>query len=216
MDFTLPHEVDETRRAIRAFVADRILPLEQDRANFDDHENIRMDLLKEIQAEARATGLWSLSMPTERGGRGFNTVGMAACYEEMNRSIFGPVCFNAAAPDDGNMFVLNKVATDAQKEQWLQPIIDGKLRSSIVMTEPAPGAGSDPGGMMKTHAVKKGDKWIVNGHKWFITGAGVAEHFILLARTNGSSTDINGSSPGQALPSISFCWRVHLMMIAAT
>ena len=67
MDFTLPHEVDETRRAIRAFVADRILPLEQDRANFDDHENIRMDLLKEIQAEARAAGLWSLSMPTERG-----------------------------------------------------------------------------------------------------------------------------------------------------
>ena len=184
MDFTLPPEVEEARLAIRHFVADRILPLESDPASYDDHENINLDRLKKIQAEARAAGLWSLAMPVERGGRGFNTVGMAACYEEMNRSIFGPVCVNAAAPDDGNMFVLNKVATDAQKERWLQPIIDGKLRSAIVMTEPAPGAGSDPGGMMRTSAVKKGDTWVVNGHKWFITGAGVAEHFILLARTS--------------------------------
>ena len=82
------------------------------------------------------------------------------------------------------MFVLNKVATDAQKEKWLQPIIDGAVRSSIVMTEPAPGAGSDPAGMMKTRAEKKGDTWVVHGHKWFITGAGVADHFILLARTS--------------------------------
>ena len=184
MDFTLSPEVEETRLAIRKFVADRILPLEDDPASYDDHENIRLDLAKQIQADARAAGLWCLSMPTERGGRGFDTVGMAACYEEMNRSIFGPVCFNAAAPDDGNMYVLNKVATDAQKEQWLQPIIDGKVKSSIVMTEPAPGGGSDPGGMMLTRATKKGDKWVIQGRKWFITGAGVADHFILLARTS--------------------------------
>ncbi|MEQ8229441.1 MAG: acyl-CoA dehydrogenase family protein [Rhodospirillales bacterium] len=184
MDFNLTPEVDETRQAIRAFVADHILPLEADPANYDDHENIRLDLLDGLRAKARDAGLWALSMPTERGGRGFDTVGMAACYEEMNRSIFGPVVFNAAAPDDGNMYVLNKVATDAQKEKWLQPIIDGDVRSSIVMTEPAPGAGSDPAGMMRTTAEKKGDKWIVNGRKWFITGAGVATHFILLARTS--------------------------------
>lgn len=184
MDFNLTPEVDETRQAIRAFVADHILPLEADPTNYDDHENIRLDLLNELRTKAKSDGLWALSMPTERGGRGFDTVGMAACYEEMNRSIFGPVVFNAAAPDDGNMYVLNKVATDAQKEKWLQPIIDGEVRSSIVMTEPAPGAGSDPAGMMRTTAEKKGDKWIVNGHKWFITGAGVATHFILLARTS--------------------------------
>ena len=184
MDFTLPPEVEETRLAIRKFVADRIIPLESDPASYDDHENIRLELVKEIQAEARSAGFWSLSMPVARGGRGFSTVGMAACYEEMNRSIFGPVCFNAAAPDDGNMYVLNKVATDAQKEKWLQPIIDGKVKSSIVMTEPAPGGGSDPGGMMLTRATKKGDKWVIQGRKWFITGAGVADHFILLARTS--------------------------------
>ncbi|MEP1031126.1 MAG: acyl-CoA dehydrogenase family protein, partial [Alphaproteobacteria bacterium] len=184
MDFNLTPEVDETRQAIRRFVADHILPLEADPSSYDDHENIRLDLLDELRAKAKSEGLWALSMPTARGGRGFNTVGMAACYEEMNRSIFGPVVFNAAAPDDGNMFVLNKVATDAQKEKWLQPIIDGTVRSSIIMTEPAPGAGSDPSGMMRTRAEKKGDTWVVHGRKWFITGAGVADHFILLARTS--------------------------------
>ncbi len=184
MDFTLTPEVDDTRRRIRDFVATHLIPLEDDPASFDDHENIAEDLLAGMRAKARAEGLWALSMPVERGGRGFDTVGMAVCYEEMNRSIFGPVTFNAAAPDDGNMYVLNRVATPEQKEKWLQPIIDGRVRSSIVMTEPAPGAGSDPAGMMRTRAVKKGDNWIVHGHKWFITGAGVASHFILLARTS--------------------------------
>jgi acyl-CoA dehydrogenase len=109
--------------------------------------------------------------------------GLVACYEEMNRSIFGPVVFNAAAPDDGNMIVLDKVGTDAQKDRWLQPIIDGRVRSSIVMTEPAPGAGSDPLAMLTT-ATRSGDGWVVHGRKWFITGAEVAEHFLLLARTS--------------------------------
>ena len=101
----------------------------------------------------------------------------------MNYSLFGPVVFNCAAPDDGNMRSLHKVATAAQKKRWLQPIIDGKVRSSIVMTEPAPGAGSDPT-MMLTTATKQGDKWVIKGRKWFITGAGVAQHFILIAKTS--------------------------------
>jgi acyl-CoA dehydrogenase len=81
------------------------------------------------------------------------------------------------------MMVLNKVATEAQKARWLQPIIDGAVRSSFVMTEPAPGAGSDPA-MMRTTAVRQGDHWVINGHKHFITGAGVASHFILIAKTS--------------------------------
>jgi acyl-CoA dehydrogenase len=101
----------------------------------------------------------------------------------MNRSIFGPACFNAAAPDDGNMILLNRVGTPEQKERWLQPIIDGKVRSAFVMTEPHPGGGSDPG-MMRTRAEKRGDRYVVSGHKWFITGAGAAQHFILIARTS--------------------------------
>ena len=184
MDFTLSPEIDDFRKRIRVFVEDKLLPLETDPASFDDHENINEDLLEAKRTEARGEGLWALSMPKDRGGQGLDTVGMAACYEEMNRSIFGPVVFNAAAPDDGNMVVLNKVGTEAQKDKWLQPIIDGKVRSSIVMTEPHPGAGSDPAGMMLTTATRAGDTWTVNGDKWFITGAEAASHFILLARTS--------------------------------
>src|SRR3546814_13914946 len=78
-------------------------------------------------------------MPKSRGGQGLDVAGMAACYEEMGRSIFGPVAFNCAAPDDGNMMLLEKVATEAQKERWLQPIVDGQVRPAFAMTEPAPG-----------------------------------------------------------------------------
>ena len=184
MDFTLSPEAEDFRQRIRAFVADHILPLEADPASYDEGENINEDLLQTLRAKARDNGLWALSMPTDRGGQGLDTVGMAACYEEMARSIFGPVIFNAAAPDDGNMVVLNKVGSEAQKDRWLQPIINGEVRSSIVMTEPHPGAGSDPAGMMRTTATRKGDNWIIKGHKWFITGAEAAQHFILVARTS--------------------------------
>jgi acyl-CoA dehydrogenase len=183
MDFLLDSKAENYRKRYRQFVRERLVPLDVDPASFDDHENIRLDLLETLRGEARTAGLWAPQMPRELGGQGLDVVGMAACYEEMNYSLFGPVVFNCAAPDDGNMVVLNKIGTERQKKRWLQPIIEGKARSSIVMTEPAPGAGSDPL-MMKTTAVKRGDKWVVHGRKWFITGAGVAQHFILVAKTS--------------------------------
>ena len=183
MDFALPPEIEDYRTRVRAFVAEHILPLEADPANAEEHENIREDVLETVRAKAKDSGLWALQMPKARGGQGLPVVGLAACYEEMNRSIWGPVCFNCAAPDDGNMIVLEKVATDAQKERWLQPIVDGAVRSSFVMTEPMPGAGSDPSAM-KTTATRHGDTWVIDGHKWFITGAEGAQHFLLIARTS--------------------------------
>lgn len=184
MDFTLPETLEKHRQQVREFVQDRIIPLEADRANYDEHENISKPVLDEVRAEVKAAGLWAPQMPVERGGMGYTTVGMAVLYEEMNRSIFGPACFNTAAPDDGNMFLLNKVGTEAQKDKWLQPIIDGRMNSSFVMTEPHPGGGSDPS-MMQTKAERVGNsKWRISGRKWFITGAGTAEHFILMAKTS--------------------------------
>ncbi|MDJ0938089.1 MAG: acyl-CoA dehydrogenase family protein [Kiloniellales bacterium] len=184
MDFALSAEIEDLRRRIRAFVASEILPLEADPEAYDDHENIRLDLLDELRAKARAQGLWAMQMPKERGGQGLPVAGMAACYEEMGRSIFGPVVFNSAAPDDGNMIALEKIGSDEQKARWLQPIVDGKVRSAFVMTEPAPGAGSDPSAM-RTVAKRKGNSaWTIHGRKWFITGAGVAQHFILVAKTS--------------------------------
>lgn len=184
MDFTLPRHIEAYRHSVRAFVEDLVLPLERDPASYDAHENIRLDLLDRLRTEARAQGLWCFQMPKARGGQEVGIVGMAALYEEMNRSIFGPAVFNAAAPDDGNMIILEKVGTEDQKSRWLQPIIDGNARSAFAMTEPEGGAGSDPAGMMRTTAERQGDTWVINGRKWFITGAGEASHFILVARTS--------------------------------
>src|SRR3546814_402830 len=183
MDFTLSPRGEEYRSRIRAFVERELIPLEEHADSYDEHENISLALLQTMRARARQQGLWCLQLPAEWGGQGLGIMEMAACYEEMNRSIFGPVVFNSAAPDDGNMMVLSKVATQAQKERWLRPIANGDVQSSFAMTEPAPGSGSDPG-MMQTTAVKKGDHWVVNGVKHFITGAAAASHFILIARTS--------------------------------
>ena len=187
MDFALNEDVEQLRQQIRGFVAEHVLSVESDRAAWGVGENISDEALTPLRAKARDAGLWCLHMPTHRGGRGLGTVAMAACYEEMNRSIFGPAVFNSAAPDDGNMFLLNKVASEPQKDRWLQPIIDGEVRSSFVMTEPHPGSGSDPDGMMLTTATRQGGDWIVNGRKWFITAADDAKHFILIARTSEQS-----------------------------
>ncbi|MEQ8356999.1 MAG: acyl-CoA dehydrogenase family protein [Kiloniellaceae bacterium] len=183
MEFSLAPEVETLRQRLRDFVEAEIMPLEADPASYDTHENIALDKLEPLRAKARAADLWALQMPKARGGQGLNVAAMAACYEEMGRAIFGPVVFNSAAPDDGNMILLEKVATEQQKTRWLQPIVDGKLRSAFAMTEPAPGAGSDPG-LMLSRAERRGNAWVLNGHKWFITGAGVAEHFIIVARTS--------------------------------
>jgi acyl-CoA dehydrogenase len=184
MDFALAPEIEDYRRRVRAFVAEHVLPVEADPSAYDAHENIRQDRLADLRTKAKAAGLWALQMPKALGGQGLPVVGMAACYEEMGRSIFGALAFNCAAPDDGNMILLEKVARPDQKERWLRPIVEGRLRSAFVMTEPHPGSGSDPGGMMRTRAEKKGDRWIVRGRKWFITGAEGARHFILIARTS--------------------------------
>ena len=183
MDFRLDPAIDQLRRRVRAFVEARLIPLEADRANYDEHDNLREDVLARMRGEAREAGIWALQSRKARGGGGLPFVAMAACYEEMNRSIFGPAAFNCAAPDDGNMMVLERVGSDAQKARWLDPIVDGRVRSSFVMTEPHPGGGSDPS-MIRTTAECRGDRWVVHGHKWFITGAAAASHFLLIARTS--------------------------------
>ena len=132
MNFLLSPEVEKLRLEIKNFVSTHILPLENDKKKFDSHENINEKKLIEMRKSAQEKGLWALSMPVERGGRGVNHVGMAACYEEMNRSIFGPVVFNAAAPDDGNMYILNKVANDRQKKECYNPLLMEKFAHPLL------------------------------------------------------------------------------------
>jgi len=183
MNFEIAARTEDYRVRIADFIEREVLPLEADPASYDAYENITLPLLQTLRAKARAQGLWCLQLKPETGGAGLDRMGMAVCYEAMNRSIFGPAVFNSAAPDDGNMMVLEKAATPAQKERWLRPIVDGAVRSSFAMTEPHPGSGSDPS-MMLTTATRNGDRYIVRGRKWFITGAAEAKHFILVARTS--------------------------------
>lgn len=183
MDFTISPRIEDYRARIARFVEDDVLPLESEASAYDAHGNIHPDLLENLRARARGEGLWCLQLRPESGGAGLGKVGMAVCYEEMNRSIFGPLVFNAAAPDDGNMMVLEQAATETQKARWLAPIADGRVRSAFAMTEPHPGGGSDPS-MMITTATRHGDFYVVRGRKWFITGAEGARHFILIARTS--------------------------------
>ncbi len=187
MDFALSPEIKDLCTRIRRFVDERLIPLEADRANYDAHENIAMPVLARMRAAARAEGLWALHQKKARGGLGLSMAGIAPCYEEMNRSIFGPVVFLGAAPDDGNMRLLEQVATEAQKARWLQPIIDGTVQSGFIMTEPMDedgrGCGSDPS-LTNTRAERTNSGWKIYGRKWFITGAESAKHFILMARTS--------------------------------
>ena len=183
MDFSITAELAADTKLVEAFVADEIIPLESDPAHYDAYGNIDVAVLQSLRAKVKAVGLWAPQIPQAQGGMGYGPTGMAALYEAMNQSIFGPVAFNCAAPDDGNMYILNKVASQEQKARWLQPIINGDVRSSFAMTEPAPGGGSDPG-MIQTTATRKNGQWVINGRKWYITGAEEAAHFILVARTS--------------------------------
>ncbi|MBS0535157.1 MAG: acyl-CoA dehydrogenase family protein [Proteobacteria bacterium] len=183
MDFNLSPEHEELRLKVRAFIDKEVLPLEKDPANFADYENIPHARLEPVRDKARKLGLWAPQSPKEYGGMELPMVAWAAIYEEAARSIFGPLAINCMAPDDGNMNMLRLVGTKEQKDKWLAPIVAGKVRSAFAMTEPAPGGGSDPT-MIRTRAEKKGNKYVVHGRKWFITGADGASHFILMARTS--------------------------------
>ena len=188
MDFSIDSKLEADHARLQAFVTKHIVPLEADEKNFDAYGNIDLAVLQSLRAKVKQAGLWAPQIPIEQGGLGYGPTGMAVLYEAMNYSIFGPAAFNCAAPDDGNMYILNKVATKEQKDFWLQPIINGDVRSSFAMTEPAPGGGSDPS-MIRTTAKRVNGKWIINGRKWYITGAGEAAHFILVAKTGDAARD---------------------------
>lgn len=181
MDFELSPELSALRREVRAFVDDRIIPAEaaivaEDRAR-------QGDTLKRLQAEARAAGLWTPHLPPALGGRGLGIMGMCALFREMGRSPVGARVFHCDAPDQGNMDLLLHAATPEQQERWLKPLTAGEITSAFCMTEPAPGAGADPSNL-RTRAVRGGDGWIIDGHKWYSTGGADAAFLIVMARTS--------------------------------
>lgn len=186
MDFSLSPQLVELRERTRRFIAEQVIPLEDDprQGAHGPHEALRQDLV----SRARAAGLLTPHASAEMGGLGLSHMAKAVVFEEAGYSWLGPTALNIHAPDEGNIHLMEEVATPAQKERWLRPQVAGHTRSCFAMTEPPPGAGSDPG-MLMTTAVRDGDDYVINGRKWFITGAEGASYAIVMARMeDGAAT----------------------------
>jgi acyl-CoA dehydrogenase len=140
------------------------------------------DERRALQDSARAAGLLSPHVGTEYGGLGLDVRGQALVFEEAGYSLLGALSMNCAAPDEGNMHLLEKVASEPQKERYLRPLAAGRTRSCFAMTEPPPGAGADPA-MLRTTAERTSGGYVIDGRKWFITGAHGAAFAICMART---------------------------------
>jgi acyl-CoA dehydrogenase len=182
IDFSLPPELESLRERTAHFIRAQILPFENDRrqGNHGPNDSLR----RELNALARDHGLLAPHAATALGGLGLSHLGRAIVFEEAGYSLLGPVALNCAAPDEGNMHLLEAVATEAQKQRWLAPLARAEIRSCFAMTEPHPGAGSDPD-LLQTTAERAGDDYILSGRKWLITGAAGATLGILLARLTG-------------------------------
>jgi acyl-CoA dehydrogenase len=181
IDFSFPPEIEALRLRVREFVTEVVRPAEAEIVRREGDRRFLVQSIIAMRVAARDRGLWLPHMPREYGGMGLGHVAMAAVSAEAAKSGFGPYALNAQAPDEGNMHTLLHWATEAQKEKYLRPLCDGVVRSCFAMTEPEV-AGSDPT-LIQTRAVPDGDDWVVNGHKWFISGASGAAFAILIART---------------------------------
>jgi acyl-CoA dehydrogenase len=186
MDFSLSPPLLDLQARTRRFIAAEVMPFERDprQTPHGPTEALRRELVE----KARAAGLLTPHASTELGGLGLSHVAKAIVFEEAGYSPLGPVALNIHAPDEGNIHLMEVVATPAQKARWLEPLVAGRTRSCFAMTEPAPGAGADPS-MLQTTAVKDGDDYLINGTKWFITGAEGAAFAIIMAKMeDGSAT----------------------------
>ncbi len=180
IDFAVPPELEQLRRAVADFMERHVYPAE--REMIDEGEGLPLDLLRSLQARAKAQGLWAPHMPEEVGGMGIGVVGLALLNEIIGRSPIGPLVFGCQAPDAGNCEILYLYGTEEQKRTYLLPNVAGEIRSCFSMTEPEV-SGADPT-QLRTTAVLDGDEWVINGHKWFTTGAVGAAYAIVMAKTD--------------------------------
>lgn len=186
MDFSFPAALIELRDRTRQFIAQEVMPFENDPRQ--DGHGPTEELRQELVASARRAHLLTPHASREMGGLGLSHVEKAVVFEEAGYSWLGPTALNVHAPDEGNIHLMEQVASPAQKERWLKPQVQGRTRSCFAMTEPPPGAGADPS-LLSTSAVRDGDHYVINGCKWFITGAEGATYAIIMARMeDGSAT----------------------------
>ncbi|MEU9025741.1 acyl-CoA dehydrogenase family protein [Actinomadura sp. NPDC048394] len=183
IDFAIPEDLAERRDRIRTFVVEEVLPYETDPRLTQHGPNDA--LRQELVERAKKAGLLTFQAQRRFGGMEPSHVEQAVLYEAAGWSTLGPVALNCAAPDEGNMFLLSRIANDEQIETFLKPVIDGRHRSVFAMTEPG-GAGSDPD-QLSTTAVFDGSDYVINGRKWLITGANGAGTWIIMARVESGA-----------------------------
>ncbi|MEV4240473.1 acyl-CoA dehydrogenase family protein [Nocardia sp. NPDC049737] len=192
IDLAYSAEIAALVERTRAFTREVVVPIE-DRHGGDITAAGGDIVRKDLQAAAKLAGLFAPHAPVEYGGLGLSMSDRAPVFEEAGYSLFGPMALNVAAPDEGNVHLLAHVASPEQKSQYLAPLASGEIRSAFAMTEPAPGAGSDPSALT-TRAERTAAGWRINGRKWFITGADGAGFFIIMARTSGQSGERGGAT----------------------
>ena len=178
VDFAISPEIRELRKKVAAFMEEEIYPNE---GIFHEGGSPADALMKELQAKTKALGMWALFIGPEAGGTGTGFLPYAYVNEILGRSPVAPRAFGCAAPDTGNAEILHQFGTPEQKERWLKPLVAGEIRSCFSMTEPDV-SGADPTGLQTT-AVRDGDEWVINGHKWFTSGAIGAEFAIVMCVT---------------------------------
>lgn len=186
-----PHVAD-LRDRTRAFVEEHVIPVEHE-INGNVHDGPD-ELRGALQDAARSAGVFAPQVPAEWGGLGLDHVGQTWVLEAAGYSLLGPLATNCAAPDEGNMFLLARVASPEQQRRHLAPLAAGEIRSCFAMTEPAPGAGSDPSLLATTATPTGAGRWRIDGRKWFITGAIGASFVICMARTSGAVGDRGGAT----------------------
>ena len=175
-DLAPTDEIQELRARYRAFMEEHVYPNER-ALHADDAE-----LIRSLQAKAKEQGLWAPHVPPGAGGTGQGFLAYAHLNEEIGRSTYAQLVFGCQAPDAGNAEILHLFGTDEQKERWLKPLVAGEIRSFFSMTEPEV-PGSDPT-TLRTKAVRDGDEWVIDGHKWFSSGADGAAFGIVMAVTD--------------------------------
>jgi acyl-CoA dehydrogenase len=184
MDFATSTETQTLKERVRAFIDQQVIPHEAATSDLDQ-------LRQTLQTAAKAAGLFGPQLPVAHGGLGLSWLAVAEVLMEAGRSLLGPQALNAAAPDEGNMHLLAHAASPAQQAKYLLPLASGAIRSAFAMTEPAPGAGSDPSLLQASASAvpqNNQDGWLLQAHKWFITGARGAAFFMVLTDTVTASS----------------------------
>lgn len=192
-DFSTEPEFEEKLEWMRTLIRDEIIPLEGITETLTAEQRARV--LAPLQDQVKEQGLWASHLPPELGGGGFGQVKLGLMHEILGQTAYGPVVFGNNAPDSGNAELIalgiETTGRQDQKEQWLEPLLAGKIRSAFSMTEP--GAGADPT-LISTRAILDGDEWVINGHKWFTSNGSVADVLVVMAVTNPDVHPYQGSS----------------------